>query len=102
MGETAFLSRVRRSCLTLNKPLLVFGRQLGTLNADAQLVEIAGEFERRLIVLIVDARLRIRTDVEGLVKLHNDRNRPIHLLRRYGVAIDFECAGAAASDTADI
>src|SRR6476620_4478144 len=55
--------------------LLVRSHHLARSEFDSQFVELAGEAERRLVVLVVDARAGINPDIEGLVDRHEGRDR---------------------------
>jgi acetyl esterase/lipase len=66
--------------LRILEPLLVFRRELRAIDRDRQLVDLAGEAERHLIVSVVHRRSGIGADVEGLVPLQDKRNRAVHLL----------------------
>ena len=57
----------------LNDLVVVLG-QLRRPKLDGQLVELAGEAERHLVVVVVDRRARVDADVEGLVDRHEERN----------------------------
>lgn len=67
------LSLVGRFRFRLLKALFVLGRQLRRFDRDSQLVDLAGELERRLAVLIVDRRAGIRPDVGGLIPGQRER-----------------------------
>src|SRR5262245_27102987 len=71
----------RNVLLSLFELLNIFRRKLRTIDLDGQLVELGGEWKRRLIVLVVYARERIRADVEALVPLQDHGQGPRHLLR---------------------
>ena len=53
---------LRVACLAI-----IFFRQFRGSQLDRQLVELAGEAERRLVVVVVHARAGIDSDIEGLV-----------------------------------
>ena len=78
----------------------VFRRELRPVDGQGQLVELAGELERHLIVLVVHRRAGIGAHVEVLVPLQRHRNGLFHLLRRDHLAVDLEYAGAAAAQAA--
>src|SRR5262249_2534019 len=63
----------------LDETFLVLGCELRTVDGQRQLVELAGERERHLVVLVGHRRAGVGTDVEGLVELHDDRDRMLHL-----------------------
>ena len=66
--------------LRLHQLLLVFRRELRPVDGQCDLVDLAGEGERRLVVLVVNSRQRVRADVEALVPLQDQRQRALHLL----------------------
>src|SRR5262252_2765090 len=74
-------------------------RQLRPIDLQRELVELAGELERHL-VLVGHRRPGVGADVEVLVPLHNQRDRVPHGLTRNLLAVDFQHSGAAAADTA--
>src|SRR4030095_8393574 len=47
--------------------LLILRRHLVRLELNSQLVELSGEAERRLVVLVVHPRASVHTNVEGLL-----------------------------------
>src|SRR5262249_21162060 len=56
--------------------LLPFGiRQLLWFQLDGQLVELAGEAERGLVIIVIHARAGIDSDIKKLVNRHEGRNR---------------------------
>src|SRR5262245_5191507 len=76
-------------------------RQLRPIDLQRQLVELAGELERDLVVLVVHRRAGVGPDVEVLVPLQDQRNSALHSPRHL-LAVDFEHTSAAAADTAQI
>src|SRR5499426_2705152 len=68
---------VARGCLQL---LDVRRRQLRPIDCERKLVELAGELERDLVVLVVHRRAGVRPDVEVLVPLQAKRNSALHSL----------------------
>jgi hypothetical protein len=58
----------------------VLGRQLRPVHLNRQLVELGGQGERRLVVLVVHAGQCVRADVEALVPLQDHRQRVLQLL----------------------
>ena len=88
--------------LGLHQPLLVFGRELRPVDRQRQFVELAGEFERHLIVLVVHRCAGVRADVEGLVPLHDERDRMLHFLTGHFLAVHLEYAGTALADAAQV
>src|ERR1044072_9220790 len=73
----------------LNGPLLV-ARKLHRSHLDRQLVELAVEAERQLIVLVVDPRAGIDTHIEGLVDRDDERNGVWHRVGGDFLAVDFQ------------
>src|SRR5215475_6229872 len=84
------LARVVVPLPFLDETLLVLGRELRPIDRQRQLVELAGERERHLVLLVVHRRAGVGTDVEGLVELHDDRDRVLHLLGADDLAVDLE------------
>jgi hypothetical protein len=58
----------------------VLGRKLRPVNGKGDLADLAGECKWRRVVLIADPRQHVRADVEGLVKLQDERNAALDLL----------------------
>lgn len=73
------------------------GDSFGRWMVRVQLVELAGEAERRLVILIGYRRSGIGTHVEVLIPLQEHRDGLFHFLRRYNLAVDLEIAGSALS-----
>src|SRR4029450_2623973 len=73
----------------------VIGSHLRWFELDGQLVELAGEAERRLIVLVVHASAGIHSHVEGLVDRPESRNSVRHSF--LGDFLAFNGGGARAS-----
>src|SRR5262249_51489924 len=65
---------------------------------ERDLVDLARERERHLVVLVVDRRAGIGPDVEVLVPLKDERDRVLHLLARDFSAVDLQYAGAAPAE----
>src|SRR5262249_43910433 len=86
----------------LHEALLVLGRQLRTVDGQRQLVELAGELERHLVVLVVHRCAGVGADVEGLVPLEDERDRVVHLLGAHDLAVDLEHSGAGLADAAQV
>ena len=76
------------------EPGLVGVAELRPVDVDRQLVELRGQREGRLVVGVVHAGERVRADVEGLVPLQDQRQRPLHRLAVDVLAVDPERAGA--------
>src|SRR5689334_4684861 len=98
----ASLLRIRRGALRFLQFSYVVGRQLRRIERDRQLVDLAGELERHLIILVVDRVASVGPDIEGLVDRKYERDRALHCLRRDHLAVHLEGAGAAASEAAQI
>ena len=98
------MNATRSSCCFagFHQPFLVFGRQLRPVDLERQLVELAGERERHLVVLVVHRRAGVGADVEGLVPLQDERERVFHLLGGDFLAVHLEHAGAALADAAHV
>src|SRR5207248_1704428 len=62
------------------QPLFVCRRELRPVDLDRQLVELAGEPERHLVVVVVGRRAGVGADVEAFVPLEDDRDGALHLL----------------------
>jgi len=84
------------------KSSLVLGRELRSVDRDGQLVKLARELERYLIVLVVDRRAGIGANVEGLVPLQNERQRTLHSLVGHDLAVNLEHAGAGPADATHV
>jgi hypothetical protein len=69
--------------------------RLRSVDLERQLVELAGELQRHLLIPIVDRGIGVGADVKGLVLLEDKGNRAVHLLAGDDLAIDFEHADAA-------
>jgi len=63
-----------------------------------QLVELARELERHLIVVVAHRRCGIGTQVEDFIKLQNNGDRVLHFLGRHDFVVDSEYPRAAATD----
>src|SRR3990172_1018827 len=70
-------------------------RSLDRSLLDRQLVELAGEAERHLVVAVVDRGARVDADVEGLVLREHERQRLRNLLRIDHLAVHLQRAAAA-------
>src|SRR5215471_14050581 len=75
--------------------------QLRSIDLQRELVELAGEAERHLVV-IGHRRASVGADVKVLVPLQDQRDRALHALARHLLAVDLEHAGAAAADAAHV
>ena len=80
----------------------LFLRSIQRNQLDRQLVELAGEPERRLVVVVVHARAGIHPDVEGLVNRHEERNGVRHRLAGDFLAVHRQDAGAALAETGTV
>ena len=63
-----------------------------------QLVELARELERHLIVVVAHRRCGIGTQVEDFIKLQNNGDRVLHFLGRHDFVVDFGYPRVAATD----
>lgn len=88
--------------LRLHQLLFILRSELWLVNAERDLLELAGERERRLVVLVVDPGQGVGTDIETLVELQQERQRVLHLLLRDHLAVDLERADAAAADATHV
>src|SRR5262245_43641662 len=86
----------------LFEPPLIFRCEFRPLDRQRQLVQLAGELERHLAVLVVHRRAGSGAHVKGLVSRWDDGERALTLLLRSDLAVDLQDAGAAATDAADI
>src|SRR5215471_11175417 len=84
--------------LLLHEPLLVRRGELRAVDGQRDLVDLAGERERHLVVLVVDRRAGVRADVQVLVPLENEREGVLHPLARDFRAVDLEDSGAALAE----
>src|SRR5215471_12930075 len=75
--------------------------QLRSIDLQRELVELAGETERHLVI-IGHRRAGVGADVEVLVPLQDQRNSALHSVARHLLAVDFEHTSAAAADAAQI
>lgn len=66
--------------------------------AEGQLVELAVEAERHLVVLVVHRCAGIDPDIEGLANRKQERDRVRHLQRGDVLAVHLQYAGAALCD----
>src|ERR1035438_7801261 len=113
----ALLLRVSRACRRLLELLLLAGvvvalgllqhfyvswRQLRTVNRQRQLVELAGEGERNLIVLVVHRSASVGADIKVLVPLQDQRQGVLHRLRGHRLAVHLQDARTAAADAAHV
>ena len=90
-----FSRLIVRACEAFLKVRLTPRRYLRRPELDGQLVELAGEAERRLVVLVVHARAGIHADIEGLVDRHEGRDGVRDLLAIHFLAVHRQDAGAA-------
>lgn len=74
------------------------GVSFGGSSAIRQLVDLASEFERDFIIVVIHRRARVRPDVESLIPRQEQRHRAVHRRLRNHFAIDLEDASARASD----
>ena len=79
----------------------VLRRELRAVDLDRQLVQLAGERERGLVVRVVHARQRVGADVEALVPLQDHRDRVLHPLGVDRLAVHLQRAGAGLAQSAE-
>src|SRR5262249_6265446 len=65
---------------------------------EGQFLDFAVEGERYLIVLFVNRRAGVDSDVEGLINRHYEWDRARHPLRGEDLPIDFQHANAPLAD----
>src|SRR5215470_1292814 len=80
---------------------IVLGK-LRLIKRDGQLVDLASERKRDLVIAIIHRRAGVCPDVKGLVPLQDQRHRPIHGLRRNHFAVDLQRARAATAEAAQL
>jgi hypothetical protein len=68
----------------------VFRRELRPVDGKGQLIELSVKSERYLIIPIVHRCTGIGAHVKVFVPLQRHRNCPLHLLRRYNLAVNLE------------
>src|SRR5262249_7693359 len=73
----------------MQKVLLIVGRELGPIDGESNL-ERSREVEWRLIVRVVDAGERVRSDIQALVELQDKRDSVLHLLSGDMIAINLQ------------
>ena len=69
---------------------------------DGQLIDLAVEGKRHVIIAIIDGRAGIRPNIEGFIPGKGERDRAIHHVRRDDFAIDPQRSGSRATKPADI
>ena len=84
------------------KLLHILGRQLRRVERDGQLIDLAVEGKRHVIIAIIDGRAGIRPNIEGFIPGKGERDRAIHHVRRDDFAIDPQRSGSRATKPADI
>src|ERR1700730_18348647 len=94
--------RVLGGAIRICQLLLVLRRQLRWLDGDGQLVDLARERERDLIIAIIYRRSGSRAYVEGLIDWKNQRHRALHFLRRSHIAVHSQGSAAATADAAHV
>src|SRR5664279_596199 len=77
-------------------------RQLRPVNRKRQFVELAGEGERNLIVLVVHRSASVGADIKVLVPLQDQRQGVLHRLRGHRLAVDLQDARTALADAAHV
>src|SRR6516164_1244388 len=96
------LRRVFGVLRLLLEKLFFLGSHLRRDELDRQLVELAGEAERRLVVIVVYPRASIHPDVEGLIDGHEERNGMWDALAGYFLAVHRQRAGAALAEAGTV
>src|SRR5690349_1403584 len=96
------LFSVVRGTIRVGQHPFVFRCQLRRLDGDRELVELSGESKRDLVIAVVHRRPGFRADVECLIDWKHQRNRALHLLGRYDLAIDGQRASTAPTDAAHV
>ncbi len=81
---------------------MVIARQLRRPELEGELVELAGEAERHLVVLVVHGRARIDAHVEGFVDRHEERNGVRDFLGGDFLVVHLQDAGAAFAEAGAI
>ena len=91
-------------CFSCLGPFLeqLFLRSIHRNQLDRQLIQLAGEPERHLVVVVVHARAGIHPDIERLVKPLEKRNGMWHRLAGDFLAIHRQHAGAALAETGTV
>ena len=69
---------------------------------DRQLIDLPGDLERRLVVVVVHARAGIHPDIEGLVDRLKERNGVRDRLTDNFLVIHRQYAGAAFTETGTV
>src|SRR5262245_4474310 len=96
------LSSACRRCLPLPEAFDILWRQLRSVDRQRELLQLAGELERDLVILVVHRCAGVGTDVEVLIPLHDEWDSELHGLPRHFFAIDLEHARTTATDTARV
>ena len=86
----------------LGEALDILRRQLGPVELERQLVELAGKFEWALVILVVHGRTGVGADVESFVPLKDERDGVRHFLGGDLPAVHFEHARAGLADAAHV
>src|SRR6266436_5127202 len=98
-GYPSLISRFGDRFLRL---LLVRSGQLHRPEVDGQLIDLAVECERYLVVLVVDPRAGVDADVEGLVGHLQESDRVWLLLCVDDLIVHLQYAGAALGDAGTV
>src|SRR5262249_13216118 len=77
-------------------------RQLRPVDGQRDLVQLTGESERRLVVVVVDRRAGVGANVQSLVPLQDERNRMLHFLGCDDIPVDLQDTGTALADASVI
>src|SRR5215472_8901677 len=96
------LPSVVRLLQGFSKSLLVRRGELRRIDLDCQLVELGGQLERNLVVLVIHRRTGISADVEGLIPLHDERDGAVHFLGCHGFTVDFQNTASAVTEAAEV
>src|SRR5262249_22999593 len=86
--------------LRLHQLVLVLRRELRPVDGQGNLVDLAGEHERHLVVTIVHRRAGVGADVEVLVPGEDQWDGPLHRLACDFLAVYLQHTGAAPTDSA--
>src|SRR5215470_16387778 len=97
-----FLLCVGRSPLAGLQFLNVRRRELWRLDGDGELINLAVEGERGLVILVVHTGSSVGTDIKRLVGREDNWDRLLHCMRINNLAIHFQRASAAKTNAAGI
>src|SRR5689334_17486445 len=97
LRQVIALFSVRCGALRFFQLLFVLRCQYRWIEPYGQLVDLAGEGERHLIIAIIDRRAGVGPDIKGFVPGQGQRDGAIQFLRRDHIAVDLESAGSRAA-----